>query len=103
MDQLSDSDNTQKTLGMWSQIMAAIQTVIFLITLGLVPKSAPWEVYAIMANGILAFFILGVTFAVVGLTRQGSHRSKCLGGAIWGTAVVAIALLVVAANAAILY
>lgn len=103
MNHPADSDNTQKTLGMWSQIMAAIQTFILLITLGLVPRGAPWEVYIIMANGILAFFILGVAFAVLGLTRQGSHSSNCLGGAIWGTAVAAIALLVLAANAAILY
>ncbi len=103
MNHLADSDNTQKTLGIWSQIMAAVQTFFFLITLGLVPRSAPWEVYIIMANGILAFFILGVALAVLGLTRQGSHSSICLGGAIWGTAVVAIALLVLAANAAILY
>ena len=103
MDHPAENDDTQKTLGMWSQIMAAIQTVILLITLGLVPRGAPWEVYAIMANGILAFFIIGVAFAVVGLTRQGNHRSICLGGAIWGTAMVTIALLVLAANAAILY
>lgn len=99
----ADSDNAQKTLGLWSQVMAAIQTFFFLITLGLVPRGAPWEVYIIMANGILAFFILGVAFAILGLTRQGGHTSICLGGAIWGTAVVAIALLVVATNAAILY
>ena len=103
MNNLADSDNAQKTLGIWSQIMAAIQTFFFLITLGLVPRGAPWEVYIIMGNGILAFFILGVGLAVLGLTRQGSRSTVCLGGAIWGTAVVAIALLVLAANAAILY
>ena len=103
MNHLADSDNAQKTLGLWSQVMAAIQTFFFLITLGLVPRNAPWEVYIIMANGILAFFILGVALAVLGLTRQGSHSSICFGGAIWGTAVVGIALLVLAANAAILF
>ena len=103
MNNLADSDNTQKMLGMWSQLMAGIQSFFLLITLGLVPRSAPWEVYIIMANGILAFFILGVAFAVLGLTRQGSHSSVCLLGAIWNTSVVVISLLVLAANAAILY
>ena len=103
MNAIGPGDNAQRTLGVWSQIMAGIQSFFFLITISLVPRGSPWEVYIIMSNGILAFFLLGVLLAVLGLTREGNHRNVCLGGAIWGSAIVSISMMFLAINAWILY
>ena len=70
MDNLADNDEAQKTLGMWSQIMAAIQTVILLITLGLVHRGAPWEVYAIFRSRFTSSALLSSSFS------QATRRTK---------------------------
>ena len=86
----------QRIFGIWSIILAGMQTLFFILTVSL-PEDASWAFYLMLALGVLFIGILGIVLGILGLSQTTQeYRVMCMSSAIANTAILGIAMFTVA-------